>query len=339
MQLSQVEKIALRCSIVTIALNLALTVFKLIAGILGNSYALISDAIHSASDVISTVIVIAGVKISAKKADKKHPFGHERFECVAAILLAVLLFATGAGIGYSGIISIATGEFKEFATPSVLALVAAAVSIVVKEAMFWYTRAEAKKINSGALKADAWHHRSDAMSSVGSLIGVAGAMGGVLILDSIASIVICAFILIAAIRIFIDAIKKMTDEACDEKTEKEITEFISCCEGVKRVDSIMTRLFGNRIYVIAEIACDSDLPLFKAHEIAENVHAGIENSFPLVKHVTVHVNPFEEKNLNDSLQNGDNLNGVIERETTPENKAESNGDGIENEINNGENDG
>ncbi len=291
---NEMQKVAVRVSVITILINAALSVFKLLAGIFGKSYALISDAVHSASDVFSTVIVIIGVKISGKKADKNHPFGHERFECVAAILLAVVLFATGVGIGYSGVKNIVTGEYKNFAVPGVIALVAAAVSIVVKEGMFWYTYLAAKKVNSSALKADAWHHRSDALSSIGSLVGVIGGLCGVKILDSIACIVICLFILKAAIQIFLDAVKKMTDEACDEKTESDIRTFINSCQGVRRVDTLLTRMFGNRIYVIAEIACDSDLPLYKAHEIAEEVHSGIEQKFPLVKHVTVHVNPYDE---------------------------------------------
>ena len=292
MKSNDLTKVAVRVSVITIFMNAALVVFKLLAGIFGKSYALISDAIHSASDVFSTVIVIIGVKVSAKKADKNHPFGHERFECVAAILLAVVLFATGVGVGYSGVKNIVTGDYKNFAVPKVIALVAAAVSIVVKEGMFWYTYLAAKKVNSSALKADAWHHRSDALSSVGSLVGVIGGMCGVKILDSIACIVICLLILKAAVQIFWDAVKKMTDEACDYKTENEIREFISSCDGVKRVDLLMTRKFGNRIYVITEIACESDLPLIEAHRIAESVHSGIEEKFPLIKHITVHVNPY-----------------------------------------------
>ncbi len=295
MQSNNIEKVAVRVAVTTIIMNAALTVFKLLAGIFGKSYALISDAIHSASDVFSTIIVLLGIKISAKKADKNHPFGHERFECVAAIVLAVVLFATGVGIGYSGISNIVTKEYENFEIPKIIALVAAAVSIVVKEGMFWYTYIAAKKVNSSALKADAWHHRSDALSSIGSLVGVIGGLCGVKILDSVACIVICLLILKAAIQIFWDAIKKMTDEACDEKTENEIKSFISNCEGVWRVDKLLTRMFGNRIYVIAEIACKADIPLYEAHYIAETVHKGIERQFPLVKHVTVHVNPYTEE--------------------------------------------
>lgn len=303
MQSKDFEKTAVRVSVVTILINTVLSIFKLLAGIFGKSYALISDAIHSASDVFSTIIVLLGVKISSKKADKNHPFGHERFECVAAILLAVVLFATGVGIGYSGINNIVTGEYNNFAIPGIIALVAAAVSIVVKEGMFWYTYIAAKRIHSSALKADAWHHRSDALSSIGSLVGVIGGLCGVKILDSIACIIICLLILKASVQIFFDAIKKMTDEACDEKTENEFRELISSCEGVIRIDELLTRQFGNRIYVIAEIACDSDLPLYKAHSIAENVHKSIEQSFPLVKHITVHVNPYssDTDNIDDNI--------------------------------------
>ena len=244
---SDFEKTAVKVSIVTIITNAALSVFKLFAGIFGNSYALISDSIHSASDVFSTVIVLIGVKISSKKADKKHPFGHERFECVAAIILAAVLFATGIYVGYKGVYDIVTGNYKNFAVPGIVALVAAAVSIVVKEGMFWYTIKAAKRVNSSALKADAWHHRSDAFSSIGSLIGVIGGLCVVKILDSIACIVICLLILKAAIQIFIDAIKKMTDEACDEKTESDIKSFIESCEGVNRVYAHLKRVLGNRI--------------------------------------------------------------------------------------------
>lgn len=309
---SNFEKIAVRTAVLTIILNALLTAFKLIAGLLGHSLAMVSDAIHSASDVISTVIVIIGIKISAKVADKNHEFGHERYECVAAILLAVLLFATGGGIGYSGVTRIIDGSYKTGKMPDYLAMSAAIVSIVVKEAMFWYTWAAAKKVNSGALKADAWHHRSDALSSIGSLIGIVGAMCGVPVLDCVAAIVICLLIIKASVEIFIDAVNKMTDKACDPKTEQGITDFIALQVGVLRVDKVMTRLFGNRIYVIAEIACDGNLPLSKAHEIAEAVHEGVERNFPAVKHVTVHVNPYEEAVA-------DTVEGEVKSEDLPQN--------------------
>lgn len=283
--------VALKISVISIAVNIALALFKLIAGIVGNSYAIVTDAIHSASDVFSTIIVIIGVKIASKKADHNHPYGHERFECVAAILLAVMLAVTGGSIGYSGIMRIVDGTYKTIEPPTMLALSAAVVSIIVKEIMFWMTIIPAKKIGSGALKADAWHHRSDALSSVGSFVGVIFAMYGFPIMDSIASIVICLMIFKAAFDIFRDNVNKMTDSACDKKTEEALRDFISKVEGVINLDLLKTRRFGDRLYVEVEISANGDLYLYQAHEIAERVHHELENNFPNIKHCAVHVNP------------------------------------------------
>ena len=172
------ESTAVRVSNVSIIGNTVLTVFKLAAGIIAHSGAMVSDAIHSASDVLSSFIVIIGVKLSVKDSDEDHPYGHERFESVAAIILAVILCITGLFIGHTAIEKLSEGSLDSLQSPGVLALVAAAVSIVCKEAMYWYTRLFAKKLDSGALMAEAWHHRSDALSSVGSLIGIWGARAG-----------------------------------------------------------------------------------------------------------------------------------------------------------------
>lgn len=284
-------QLAMRVSAVSIIGNVLLSAFKLFAGIIANSGAMISDAVHTLSDVFSTFIVIIGIKLSSKESDTKHPYGHERIECVAAILLAVMLAITGIGIGYSGIMKIIDGISSEPIIPGTLALIAAIVSIVVKEAMFWYTRAAAKKIDSGALMADAWHHRSDALSSVGSFVGILGARLGLPVLDPIASVVICLFIIKAAYDIFKDAIRKMTDEACDNAVVEEIKRVSLSQEGVLGVDQIQTRLFGNRIYVDIEISADGTVPLVKSHGIAQQVHDAIEAAFPTVKHCMVHVNP------------------------------------------------
>ena len=169
------QKTANKVSIVTIIGNLILSLMKLFAGIFAHSSAMISDAIHSASDVFCTIVVIIGIKISSKRPDKEHPYGHERMECVAAIVLSIVLFITGLGIGVDAFETIISGDYSNIQVPGVLALIAAIVSILVKEAMYWYTRHYAKKIDSSALMADAWHHRSDAFSSIGALIGIAGA--------------------------------------------------------------------------------------------------------------------------------------------------------------------
>lgn len=290
------QKIAMRVSGVSITVNLVLSLFKLLAGILAHSGAMLSDAVHSASDVISTIVVIIGVKLSGKKSDAEHQYGHERLECVSAIILAGLLFATGVGIGMSGIKSILAGsKGQKIMEPGLLALIAAVVSIVTKEWMFWYTRAAAKKISSGALMADAWHHRSDALSSVGSFVGILGARLGCPIMDPIASVVICIFILKAAIDIFKDAIDRMVDHSCDEKTEDKMRQAVLEVPGVKGVDVLQTRLFGSKIYVDLEISADGQQSLNDAHAIAERVHHMIENTFQDVKHCMVHVNPYTGK--------------------------------------------
>lgn len=285
------KETAMRVSSVSIAWNVVLSLFKLVAGVAGHSGAMISDAVHSASDVFSTIVVILGVNIAGKKSDEDHQYGHDRMECVAAIILAVVLFATGIGIGINGLNKILEGTAGSLETPGMIALIAAVLSIAIKEWMFWYTRAAAKKINSGALMADAWHHRSDALSSVGSFVGILGARLGFPILDPLASVVICIFIVKAAIDIFKDAIDKMVDKSCDEKTEQEMRKLILEQEGVVKVDVLRTRLFGVRIYVDIEISADGDKTLREGHEIAQRVHDKIEDKFPLVKHCMVHVNP------------------------------------------------
>ena len=287
----QFEAIAVRVSMVSIIGNTVLSLLKMLAGILAHSGAMISDAVHSASDVFSSVIVIIGVKISAKDSDKEHPYGHERFECVAAILLAGILLVTALFIGHTALEHITGGSSKSLAIPGLSALLAAILSIVVKEAMYWYTRFYAKWLDSGALMADAWHHRSDALSSVGALIGIAGARMGYPVLDPIASLVICAFILKAACDIFRDAIRKMVDHACDDKMERALLCCAAAQSGVMGVDEIHTRIFGNKIYADIEIQADSQITLAESHAIARQVHNAIEAQFPKVKHILVSVNP------------------------------------------------
>ncbi|MGN0332043.1 MAG: cation diffusion facilitator family transporter [Lachnospiraceae bacterium] len=285
------KKIAMRVSAVSIAVNIALSVMKLLAGIIAHSGAMVSDAVHSASDVFSTFVVIIGVHAASKDADEEHPYGHERMECVAAIILAVVLFATGAAIGYNGLNQLRDGNYKNIAVPGVLALVAAIVSIVTKEWMYWYTIIAAKKTNSGALKADAWHHRSDALSSIGALIGIGGARMGYPFMDSVASVVICIFIIKAAYDIFKDAIDKMLDTSCDKDTVKKLRKVIESQDGVLGISKLATRIFGSKIYVDVEIEADGNMRLKDAHDIAENVHDAIEHKFENVKHCMVHVNP------------------------------------------------
>lgn len=285
------EKTAAKVSWVSIIGNILLSLFKAAAGVIAHSGAMISDAVHSASDIISSVVVMIGIKISSKESDEAHPYGHERFECVAAIVLAAILFLTGLVIGVEAVKKLISAQYRAEPVPGLLALAAAVVSIVAKEAMYWYTRFYARLYDSGALMADAWHHRSDALSSVGALVGIAGARMGYLFLDSLASVVICAFILKAAVDIFRDAIDKMIDRSCDDETERRLRECALEQSGVESVDLLTTRMFANRIYVDIEIGVDRGQTLLFAHQAAEQVHDAIENRFEKVKHIMVHVNP------------------------------------------------
>ena len=283
------NRIVARMSAVGVGGNVALAVFKLVAGLLGNSMALVSDAVHSASDVLATAVAYVGDRIARRAADENHPYGHERFEQLASAVLALILAAAGIGIGIAGVQSALAGGPEE--APGVLPLIAAAVSIGVKEGMFWYTRHGARAIGSDVFMADAWHHRTDALSSVAALIGVGAARLGFPLGDSIASIVICVFVLKVAWDVGRAAIGKLVDESGGAELDETIAECAAACEGVDHIDSVITRRFGTQFYADVEIAMDGSIPLSEAHRHAEAVHTAIERSCPQVKHVTVHVNP------------------------------------------------
>lgn len=288
-------KIINRLSTVGIAGNIALVVFKLYAGIAGHSGAMVSDAVHSLSDVFATLVAYIGVRISKKAPDQDHPYGHDRLECVASMILGMILLATGFGIGLNGVKQIAAGHYEQLAVPSAIALAAAVVSIVSKEVMFWYTRYYAKKLNSSAFMADAWHHRSDALSSVGSLIGIGGAMLGVPVMEPVACVAICLCILKVAYDILKDSIDKMLDTACSPEYEASLRNFIAEQDGVRRVDKLQTRRFGSKIYIDAEIGVDGSISLFEAHTIAESVHNAVEKRDQEIKHIMIHENPVADE--------------------------------------------
>ncbi len=285
------DRIVNKLSKIGIFGNVILTVFKLLAGILGSSGAMISDAVHSFSDVFATVIATIGVKLSKQEEDEEHPYGHERFECVSSLILGIILAATGLGIGYNGVNDLLFHR-NEIEIPTMLPLIAAIVSIITKEAMFWYTMHYAKELDSAAFKADAWHHRSDAISSVGSFIGIGMAKLGFPFMDPVASLLICLLIFKVAYDIAKDAVNKMLDTSCDEAYVAKIREFITSQPGVICIDLLRTRQFSNKIYVDLEIAVDKDMSLIDAHNIAEDVHDGLEREFSNIKHVMIHVNPY-----------------------------------------------
>ena len=285
-------KIINKVAIVTIVVNLVLSIGKFAAGIVGNSTAMVSDAVHSASDVLSTFIVLIGARIAVKSEDRDHNYGHDKFENIASIILAMMLFATALALGYAGIQSIISATKGEFVKPSYIALVAAIVSIVVKEGMYWYTIYYAKKLDSQALKADAWHHRSDAFSSVASFIGILGAILGVLVLEGIATLFIAVLIIKVSYDIVKVVIKQLTDHAAPEELVGRIYKTIDEDKDVMNIDVLKTRISGSIIYVDAEIAVDSSLNIVDAHAIAERVHDKIEQDFKEVKHIAIHVNPY-----------------------------------------------
>ena len=283
------QKIANRVGIVTIFWNVVLSIGKLLAGIFGKSTAMISDSIHSLSDVITTIVALVGIKIASNSSDEEHPYGHEKFECIASTLLAFILFSTGAMLGINGIKAMFNSNNN---IPNTITIIAAIISIIVKEMMCRYTLHYAKKIGSLALKADAHHHRSDALSSIGALAGIIASICGFEYGDSIASIVISVIICIEAIKIFLESVDKLVDKSVDSITLCDINKLIKSVDGVQRIDNLRTRQFGNKIYIDVDIAVDGDLKLTQAHEIAEAVHDRVENSLDECKHIMVHVNPY-----------------------------------------------
>jgi len=281
-------RIGIKISKITIIINVLLFAIKLLAGIWGRSGAIIADAIHSLSDVLTTIAVMVGLKLAKQPADDQHPYGHEKLEPITAKILASMLLITALLIGFNGIKNIINGTTV---IPAKIAMYAAILSIIVKEWMYRYTAGGAKKIESSALMADAWHHRSDAFSSIGTLIGVIGARMGYPILDPVASLVICILITKVAIDIYKEAINQLIDRSADTKTVDSIKNQIEKINGVISIDELKTRVCANRLYVDVEICVNSNLSVCEAHEISESVHTAIENLDNRIKHCMVHVNP------------------------------------------------
>lgn len=289
------KKLAVATVAKGIILNIVLSTIKMIAGILGHSTALISDAIDSASDIVSNIIVMAGIKISAKASDSEHQYGHERLECIATIIMAAILAAVGLAIGFaafSKVMSALSGQMPK--PPELLSAAAAAISIFAKEIMYRYSKAIALKINSGALMADALHHRSDAFSSIGSMAAVVGSHLGLPVLDPLAGVIICFTIIKNAYDVFKEAVDQLVDHSCDEDTMRKMRQCIEAQAGVAHLDRLQTRIFGSRVFVDVEVSADDNLTLLESHRIAENIHRAIEDGFPAVKHCMVHINPVSE---------------------------------------------
>ncbi len=252
------EKAATRVTGIGIIGNIFLSLLKAVAGIISHSGALISDAVHSAADVFSNIVVMIGVRLSAKKPDREHPYGHERFECVAAAILAIILLTTGIFIGKSAIDEIVKNNYAA-SSFDFFAIFAAIISILTKEFLFRLTKVYGLKYNSQALLADALHHRSDVLATLGALVGIVGASLGFPVFDSVASLAICVLILKTAYGILRESAEKMIDRSCDEEMQNEIISVIKGCDGVLGLSSLRTRLFGNKIYAEAQIFVDSEI--------------------------------------------------------------------------------
>lgn len=283
-------KLGVKVSITTIIVNILLATFKIMAGIIGHSSAMLADGAHTLSDVLTTFVVLVGLKVSSKEADKEHPYGHEKYESIFAKILSILLLLTGIFIGYEAIKVLFSGEFLE---PRPIALIAALVSIFIQEGMYWYTIKTARKIKSIAMEADAWHHRSDAFSSIGTFVGILGARLGIPALDPIAGIVVSIFVIKIGLELYIKSVKELVDESASEEIIKMIEDKTKSVEGVMDIKELKTRIFGNKIYVDLEILVDSDITVKEGHDIAENVHDKLEKEVVDIKHCMVHMEPYK----------------------------------------------
>lgn len=273
----------------SIGWNVFLTLIKIIAGIFGKSNAMIADGLHSASDIISSVGVLLGNYISSTPVDKEHNYGHEKAETLVSFLLSILLIVVSGSIGIDAIKSL--GNIDDIKIPTALPLVVAIISILIKEYQFRITIKIANKINSPALKADAWHHRSDALSSVAAFIGIGGAMLGFKILDPIASVAVALFVAKVGIDILIGATNELMDVSIDAEQEKQIKNIAKNTEGVMNLGDIRSRKHGAMAYVDLVICVDGKLTVTEGHDIANQLEKEIIRDMEFVKGITVHVEP------------------------------------------------
>lgn len=284
-------RLGVKASWVTIILNVLLAIIKIVAGIVGKSSAMIADGFHTLSDVLTTFVVLLGLKISSKEADEQHPYGHEKYESVFAKLLSILLLLTGLFIGYEALKSLIEGNIVK---PRFVALMAALISIIIKEMMYLYTIKIARKIKSLSMEADAWHHRSDAFSSIGTFVGILGARLGLVALDPIAGVIVSILVIKVGIDLYIKSVRELVDESADDTINKNIKKITLRTPGVRGVKTLKTRTFGNRIYVDLEIYVDSHITVKEGHDISEEVHDNLEKEIDEIKHCMVHIEPFQD---------------------------------------------
>jgi cation diffusion facilitator family transporter len=292
-QLKKEAMIIKKTTIWTMILNLFLMIMKITAGIIGRSTAIISDALNSAGDVGTAFVVMLAGKYSRKERDEEHPYGHEKFESMVSVFLGLALIVSAFEIGKAAVMNIYGFAFEGLSLekPTIVALIAAIMTIFIKELMYHFTKRNAKVANSPSLSAMAWDHRSDQFSALGVVVGVGGAMLGIAVLEPIASVLICFMILFLGIRIIKVGISQVVDQATDPLTLEDIRKLVLDEPGVESLDDLKTRIFGAKLFVDLEIGIRSDLSVQEAHDIAQKLHDTIEEKIPNVKHCMVHVNP------------------------------------------------
>ena len=277
------------------AVNVLLLVFKFVAGILGHSAAMVADAVHSLSDFVTDVIVLAFVRISSKPKDKSHDYGHGKYETLAMTIIGMALLAAAIGIIYGGAQKIADwlgGQRLE--APGTLALWAALLSVVLKEAVYRYSMLKARQLNSQAVEANAWHHRSDALSSVGTAIGIGGAIflgQRWTVLDPLASVIVGAFIVKVAIELLGRGIGDLLEQSLPDEIETEILQLAATVPGISEPHDLRTRRIGDHYAIELHILVDGDIPLREAHDRASEVEQLLRNHYGDNTHVVVHVEP------------------------------------------------
>lgn len=279
-----------RVSLITIILNALLATVKIAMGIIGKSSVLVADGMHSFTDLVTTIGVLLGFRVARKEADRCHPYGHEKIESVIAIVLSAILMVTALYISFQAFILIISGKYT---IPSTSTIYIALGSIFIKEMMFWYTHRIGVKISSPMLIADAWHHRSDALSSIAALGGIVGSIYlGWHYVEQIATIIIGVIIVKVSVDIYLRSAREVIDRSADEDLIDLIYRKLDHIPGIKEVDDLKTRTHVNKVYVEIEIAVDGQMSLTSAHDIAESVHLEVEELDERIKHCVVHVNPF-----------------------------------------------
>ena len=280
------------------AVNSFLSAGKIFAGIFGHSAAMLADGVHSLSDFLTDLIVIFFLGISSKDKDENHDYGHGKFETFATLIISIMLVGVGIGILYEGAVKVYNSIFNELdiAQPSYIALIAALISIISKEWLYWYTISVGKKIKSDAVIANAWHHRTDAFSSVGTLIGISGAMflgSKWRILDPIASIIVSVFIVIAGIKLFIPAVKELLESSLSSEIEEEITKTILGTNGVLGMHNLKTRKNGSYYIIDVHIKVNPNITIVAGHDISTDVENNLRNKYGKTVQTSIHIEPYK----------------------------------------------